>query len=442
MPSKRLISIRKDKTEYPVGKECHLHFRDALKSCYGQNWEFAELPKDLQKDIYFMSEAILKDPVLPYSINDLGLSQAYRLYEFLNPEKALPNVSLEELGGLPTIGAEFNFPITPKNEELCKKIFLANMSQYHRDSMIPLSGGEGNWKIIQPFIRLEENIANIRMNPSYYPITIANWGLMKKFFPLNDATFSLTITPLPKDDSDLQKLRSLMNIVYANDYFDMKKEWIPCKKRKNHEFKHPLSNVNPFLGFFSIFETMSLCTLSEFNELKAEWAGISTFISVLAATMCSCIIKKENSESAKYGELSFGDYYFGLTQKLDNGKYSSNEKANRLLNGMISDIKKDQLNLHPNFGKIEDYQLNLYSGFGKIFPKQAYYASMAYLDGEILDIVNQHVGKEVSVDKAVNFIDNKVIKNVLRSINDYIGKNPNLKMITHKGQRIIDSFRV
>jgi len=185
-----------------AGMDCEKCVETALKKYWGK------FPDALKKNVYSMSSSIFRDPVNPRNIEDLGLSQAYRLYGSLNQSKKLPDVSLEGLSELPTIGAEFHF-----NEELegiYEKLLFLNMAQYHKDSDITLSGRS-------------EGVIEVRTNPSYYPVTVANWDLMKKMVPLDDVYFSLTVTPLPEDTKKLNQLKSLTNIIYADHYDSVKK---------------------------------------------------------------------------------------------------------------------------------------------------------------------------------------------------------------------------
>lgn len=176
-------------------------------------------------NMYYMAEAIAEDPVKPTTTPDLGLSQVARLRAF---ETKIQHQAVEPLppvedeaafDAFPTVGAEFHLPITSarKNPDIWKKLALLNMSQYQRGSYIQLS-------------RNDRDVIEVRMNPSIYPITIANWSHMKQLVPeLNRAFFWITLnrrglgTDFSWNTNDvhvLNKLKALGMLSYATVYED------------------------------------------------------------------------------------------------------------------------------------------------------------------------------------------------------------------------------
>lgn len=396
----------KDEEIFPAGRECHPHFIAARNEYfkYGR-WEYNDFPENLKRDIYHMSEAILKDPVEPFITEDLGLSQAYRLYNFLNPEKDLPKVSFKGLEKLPTIGAEFH--LRKEAERIYEKLFVLNMAQYHKKSEIPLSKNDHEVK----------DLIEIRMNPSYYPVTIANWNLIRKIIQLDDVYFNLTINPPPGGgrggEKTINKLKSLMNIIYANNYKSVK------SSRKNLS---PIFNTYmPFACTIGTFFTFN--TLLDWKLLPILASFLITGIAGAAAFSAGMMIS-EKFFAPEIGSLKFGGHYLGYTQKVEKGIF-------RLSWGRRWTKTGDDDN---------DEQLNLHSGFGKTFPKQAYYVSMAYLDSEILEIAAREAGENLGIHQAVR-MKQKTKSHILTSINRYIEKNPELSKITLKGEEIINSFK-
>lgn len=178
------------------------------------------------KDIHFqghtfnMSEAISEDPIIPSQTEDLGLSQVARLQSFLNKIKKLkgkdfPDIEEQKiaLDEFPTVGAEFHIPINDlqRHPDFMKRLAILNMSQYQRGSCVQFSGND-------------RGVLEVRMNPSVYPITIANWEHIRLFLPeLNHAYFTLTINRgdgnfFWENNDDrflLTKLRALGMLTYA-----------------------------------------------------------------------------------------------------------------------------------------------------------------------------------------------------------------------------------
>jgi hypothetical protein len=120
------------------------------------------------------------------------------------------------LEGFPTVGAEFHFPVNTPSERpyFWQRIALLNMSQYQLGSYVQLS-------------RNDRDVIEVRMNPSYYPVTIANWNHMRLILgELNQSYFTSTINrgregnfSWSEDDSKLiNKLRSLGMLSYASVY--------------------------------------------------------------------------------------------------------------------------------------------------------------------------------------------------------------------------------
>lgn len=149
----------------------------------------------LEKDVYFeenvarMARAIERDPVYPLETQDLGLSQALRLWSFINnstkESEVLSAVSphMEDFRGFPTVGAEFHFSADDVKEypNFWKRLAILNMSQYQRGSYVQMS-------------RNDRGVVEMRMNPSIQPVTLANWNHMRLLFPeLNKAFFILTL---------------------------------------------------------------------------------------------------------------------------------------------------------------------------------------------------------------------------------------------------------
>lgn len=152
-----------------------------------------EDPK-FKQDVSIMAEAISADPILPWETADLGLSQALRLRHFTR-QVQVPNSKAadhaldprlvesfrEALKSYPTVGGEFHFPPTDTiDQSLLRRLVILNMSQYHPKSSIPFS-------------KLDDDVPEIRMNPSTYPIATATWQMMSILFPeLNRSYFNIS----------------------------------------------------------------------------------------------------------------------------------------------------------------------------------------------------------------------------------------------------------
>jgi hypothetical protein len=172
---------------------------------------------------YEMSEAIKADPVDPHDTSDLGISQVARLsafWERINkqPVDEFPDLSedMRLLDGFPTVGAEFHLPLQAAQEQsnLWKRLALLNMSQYQRGSSIQMS-------------RNDRDVIEVRMNPSVYPVTIANWLHIMRIVPeIRSAFFTITLNRPEKDFSGenqndaflIEKLRTLGLLTYAITY--------------------------------------------------------------------------------------------------------------------------------------------------------------------------------------------------------------------------------
>ena len=184
--------------------------------------------------LYHMSEAVSEDPVQPITTEDLGLSQVSRIHSFLRtihnePVEPIPNINteLEVFSNFPTVGAEFHFPLNTANERpnFWQRLALLNMSQYQKGSYIQLS-------------RNDRDVIEVRMNPSDFPVTIANWNHMRQILPeINKSFFTVTYNNKePKkdfkwenysDESLLKKLSALGYLCYADVF-----ESIPQQEKR------------------------------------------------------------------------------------------------------------------------------------------------------------------------------------------------------------------
>lgn len=193
------------------------------------------------RNVYHMAEAVRRDPVIPLETADLGLSQVSRLRGFFDysqgKESRLPDISqcLKFLEGFPTVGAEFHFSPDILNDQerhpnLWQRLAILNMSQYQRDSYIQLS-------------KNDRGVIEVRMNPSIYPVAIANWNHIRLIFPeLNNAFFTITINRDTKEDDFnwasnkdrplINKLRSLGMLIYAG----LAESIPPTEKREEIDF--------------------------------------------------------------------------------------------------------------------------------------------------------------------------------------------------------------
>lgn len=181
--------------------------------------------RGFSRDILRMAHAIEEDPTAPIETADLGLSQVARLRAFARKfrgEAYTPFPSTRKymaaFEGFPTVGAEFHFTSdAAKGNGIWQRLALLNMSQYQRGSYIQLS-------------KKDKDVLEIRMNPSIYPVTVANWRNMMFLLPeLNHAFFWITLNRgvqpgdfswvSPSDTILLNKLRSLGMLTYAS-WFD------------------------------------------------------------------------------------------------------------------------------------------------------------------------------------------------------------------------------
>ena len=410
-----------------AGNQCNEHILAALKNYHGKRF-----PKTLEKAVYDMSESIMHDPVTTVSIEELGLSQAHRLYRFLNSSGKRPCVSLDELKGLPVIGAEFH--LRKEAVGIHEKLLTLNMAQYQNGCPIPLSEEEAGLAGVE-----EDILVEVRMNPSYYPITVANWELMRKIIPIDDSYFFMSITPPPKNTRQIKQLQSLANIIYADRYETIEKD--PLSLLSNFVQKHVYDVFKAVLIFGPLFGGMSLFYYVDDLARNFLGANASQAIALISAlgfgvSIPFFLFSKRIQDGLEklgvyeeYGEIDLGEYYLGQTTRLEDGEWHS-AAVLRKLNGKIP--------LYNNRGR--DYQLNLYSGFGDIFPKQAYYISMGYLDNKIFEIVEREAGN-VTINEAVK-MPKKEIANVLNKINNYIIASKKLAEVTRSGQRIISGFAV
>lgn len=131
----------------------------------------------------------------------------------------------EALEGFPTVGAEFHFSkdAPSKLPNFWQRLAILNMSQYQRDSYVQLS-------------RNDRNVIEVRMNPSIYPITVANWNHLRLLLPeLNQTFFTITFNRKNEgnfswentdDKALLDKLRTLGMLSYAAMF-----ENVPASKK-------------------------------------------------------------------------------------------------------------------------------------------------------------------------------------------------------------------
>jgi hypothetical protein len=213
---------------------------------------------DFRRNTYAMSEAIKEDPIKPVNTQDLGLSQVARLRSFLdkiqgNSSRELPKIDdyMKALDGFPTVGAEFHFPpdAADKYPNFWKRLAILNMSQYQRGSYIQLS-------------RKDSNVIEIRMNPSTYPVTIANWNHLRLLLPeINQAFFTATINRKEKDfswsdDRDLlNNLRAIGMLTYAA------------------LFENSVQNTQAEINFGTVYLGQSVRANSGNYDFSGLWAG-------------------------------------------------------------------------------------------------------------------------------------------------------------------------
>ncbi len=223
--------------------------------------------------VFNMSEAIRADPITPQKTIDLGLSQVARLRSFnertqFQRSHPFPDIThLEEsFKNFPTVGAEFHFPadVLQKSPNFWQRVAILNMSQYQRGSYIQLS-------------RHEEGLIEMRMNPSIYPVTIANWNHMRLLFPELDSTyFTITTSRLSKnfdwtDDKDkslINSLRAVGMLCYAGVFAN-----IPTKGNQAE------------INFGSIYLGQTVRMADGKYKITGDWnggSGISGQLSIYA----------------------------------------------------------------------------------------------------------------------------------------------------------------
>lgn len=179
-------------------------------------------------DIYFMAEAVSEDPIRATETKYLGLSQLARLRAYHHKRrkeayKPLPDITQYEpaFEGFPTVGAEFHFSPykTVQFPRFWQRLAILNMSQYQRGSYIQLS-------------RNDRGVVEIRMNPSVYPVTIANWQHITRHLPeLEEAFFTITLNRSgpsndfywqnSNDKTILDNLRYIGMLSYATNFEDV-----------------------------------------------------------------------------------------------------------------------------------------------------------------------------------------------------------------------------
>lgn len=149
-------------------------------------------------EVYHMAEAIAEDPTDVKITVDMGVSQVDRLHSFLAKKSRIKNIAhpTEEISDymkfldiLPTVGAEFHFlpEAFEQDDNFWQKLAILNMSQYQRGSYIQMS-------------RNDYGVIEVRMNPSVYPVTIANWQHMIEVLPeLKQAYFTATVNRKGRD---------------------------------------------------------------------------------------------------------------------------------------------------------------------------------------------------------------------------------------------------
>lgn len=199
---------------------------DAIASAmamYALSGGLLEEDNDFVGKVYHMGEAVAADPIVVKDTADLGLSQVARLRRYLDVSSAgkpreFPDIEAQKAAfdGFPTVGAEFH--ITPEDAakvpDIWKKLTILNMSQHQQGSYVQLS-------------RNDRDVIEIRMNPSIYPVTVANWNHIKEILPdLNNKFFTVTINrkgenfDWTKDKLLLNNLRTLGMLSYASFFKD------------------------------------------------------------------------------------------------------------------------------------------------------------------------------------------------------------------------------
>ncbi|MDO8498841.1 MAG: hypothetical protein Q7S44_03580 [bacterium] len=221
------------------------------------------LKKDssFEGSVFHMAEAVSEDPVVPKETRDLGLSQTLRLRNFFHKierERPRPHPDIAELipdlYEFPTVGAEFHFPENAPYQypAFWQRLAILNMSQYQRGSYVQLS-------------RNDKGVIEVRINPSVYPITIANWNHIRRLLPeLNQTFFSITINR--KNDRDfhwdngdrplLDKLRALGMLSYAGLFGN-----------------NPLMRKPEEVGFGSVYLGQTVKMFAGEYDFTGNWGG-------------------------------------------------------------------------------------------------------------------------------------------------------------------------
>ncbi len=216
-----------------------------------------------KEHLFHMSEAVSEDPIQPKTTEELGLSQVSRIHTFLRTThneniEQFPNIDneLEAFSNFPTVGAEFHFPLETANERpnFWQRLALLNMSQYQKGSYIQLS-------------RNDRDVIEVRMNPSVFPVTIANWNHMRQILPeINKSYFTVTYNNKdPKkdfkwenqsDESLLKKLSVLGYLCYADVF-----ESIPQQEKREE------------INFGTVYLGQTVRKTDKGFEYTGHWTG-------------------------------------------------------------------------------------------------------------------------------------------------------------------------
>src|SRR3989344_3638715 len=213
--------------------------------------------------VYHMADAIKEDPIVAVGTEDLGLSQLARLRNFGSNArpgvgKEFPDIAgdMEEFCGFPTVGAEFHFPLdAPKKySDFWERLAILNMSMHHRGNYVQFS-------------RNDQGVIEVRMNPSIYPVTVANWMHMKVLLPeLERSYFTVTLNRndesgnfswTDKEDKKLlDKLRAVGMLSYAG-LFD----------------KVPRQSKRDEINFGNVYLGQTVRKYGDDYEFSGLWSG-------------------------------------------------------------------------------------------------------------------------------------------------------------------------
>lgn len=210
-----------------------------------------------RENISLMAKAIEVDDTNIQETADLGLSQVNRLWAFDRlrttgfvptpfPKNEVTKL-MTDLAGFPTVGAEFhrlNPGIKADKDAFLKILALINMSMFHLGNHVQKC-------------RDDKGVVEIRMNPSYYPVTIANWEYMNRIIPGLDSLW----------------FHTTYNRQENNDF-----SWEDSDK--------PLINLVNSVGL--------LCYGGKYTQVP---------------------------EIAEAHEINYGDHYLGQTQRVINGEF-------------------------------------------------------------------------------------------------------------------------